>query len=89
MADDSLHPDPTHPYINAAGHENDLAIQNEVMMAHVCHYLMLHTVDNFHNAPLSTKKQYGLKVGLDCLGVVGILQFKKSLPSFTLYNVLS
>jgi hypothetical protein len=35
MADESSNPDPSYPYINAAGHTVDLAIQDEVMMAHV------------------------------------------------------
>ena len=68
MADKSLNPDPSYPYINAAGHTVDLAIQDEVMMAHVCHYIMMHTADKLYAAPPSTKKQYGLKAGLQLFG---------------------
>jgi hypothetical protein len=64
MADKSLSPDPSCPYINAAGHTVDLEIQDEIMMAHVCHYAMMHTADKLYTAPPSTKKQYGLKAGL-------------------------
>ncbi len=57
MADDSSHPDLTYPYINAAGHEVDLAIQNDVMMAHVYHYIMFLTADKLYTAPPFTKKK--------------------------------
>jgi hypothetical protein len=58
--------DPSYPYTNASGIEVDLAIKNEVMMAHVCHYVMVHTADKLYIAPPppSSKKQYGLKAGL-------------------------
>jgi hypothetical protein len=55
MADKSLNPDPSYPCINAAGHTVDLAIQDEVMIVHVCHYIMMHTVDKLYATPPSTK----------------------------------
>jgi hypothetical protein len=60
----SSNPDLSYPHIDADGHKVDLAIQDEVMMVHVCHYVMLHTADKLNAAPPSTKKQYGLKASL-------------------------
>ncbi len=37
-------------------------------MAHVCHYVMMHTADKLYAAPPSTKKQYGLKGGFQLFG---------------------
>jgi hypothetical protein len=59
MVDKCLNPDPSYPYINDAGHTVDLAIQDEVMMVHVCHYVMMHTAYKLYAAPPATKKQYG------------------------------
>ncbi len=77
-----MNPDPSYPYINAAGHTVDLAIQDEVMMAHVCHYVMMHTADKLYAAPPSTKKQYGLKVGIRLFGDRGNSAIQKELTQF-------
>jgi hypothetical protein len=82
MADESLNPDPSYPYVNAAGHTVDVAIQDEVMMAHVCHYVMMHTKDKLYAAPSSTKKQYGLKAGLRLFGDCRNSAIQKELTQF-------
>ena len=54
----------SYPYLNAGGQEVDLAIQDEVMMAHICHYVMLHTAESQFVGNPNNKKQYRLKAGL-------------------------
>ncbi len=51
-------------YHNAVGHNVDIAITIEQMIAHVCHYVMLHTVKALYIGNLNNKKQYGLKASL-------------------------
>jgi hypothetical protein len=63
---------PHHPYNNAASKDVDLAIQDEAMMAQICHYDMVHTATKkYMDAMTLSKKQYGLKAGLcrftDCV----------------------
>jgi hypothetical protein len=82
MADKSSNLDPSYPYTNAAGHTVDLAIQDEVMMAHVCHYIMMHTADKLYAAPPSTKKRYGSKVGLQLFGNCRNSTIQKELTQF-------
>ena len=54
----------SYPYVNAKGQEVDLAIQDEVMMAHICHYVMLQTAESQFVGNPNNKKQYRLKAGL-------------------------
>ncbi len=35
-----------YPYCDASGKTADLAIKEENMMAHVCHYVMVHTAES-------------------------------------------
>jgi hypothetical protein len=53
-----------YPYCDAGGKTVDLAIKDENMMAHVCHYVMLHTAESIFVGNLNNKKQYGSKAGL-------------------------
>ena len=58
--------DPGMPYHTAGSTDVDLAIQDESMMAQICHYVMVHTATTLYLnetvAPnLNNKKQYGLK----------------------------
>ncbi len=56
---------PHYPYNNAVGEDVDLVIQDETMMAQICHYVMVHTATKqCMDATTPSKKQYGLKVGL-------------------------
>jgi hypothetical protein len=56
---------PEHPYHTTGGTDVELAIQDEELMAHLCHFVMVHTAASLHLAQigLPTKKQYGLKAG--------------------------
>ena len=60
------------PYRTAGGTTVDLVIQDEYMMAHVCHYIMAHIADSLYYTK-ALKKQYGLKAGLD-RGSVAVLK---------------
>ena len=53
-------------------------------MAHVCHYVMLHTADKIYAAPPppSSKKQYGLKAGLKRFEERGSQAIMKELTQF-------
>jgi hypothetical protein len=51
-------------YCDAGGKTVDLAIKDQNMMAHVCHYVMLHTAESIFVGNHNNKKQYGLKPGL-------------------------
>ena len=51
-------------YCDAGGKTVDLAIKDENMMVHVCHYMMLHTAESIFASNPNNKKQYGLKAGL-------------------------
>lgn len=47
------HRQPTeHPYHTAGGTEVDLSIQDEERMAHICHFVMVHTATSIHLAQL-------------------------------------
>jgi hypothetical protein len=39
---------PEHPYHTAEGTDVDLAIQDEKRMAHLCHFVMVHTATSLH-----------------------------------------
>jgi hypothetical protein len=41
-----------------------LQLKMKNMMAHVCHYVMLHTAESIFVGNPNNKKQYGLKAGL-------------------------
>jgi len=41
---------PEHPYHTAGGTDVDLAIQDEQRMAHLCHFVMVHTATSLHLA---------------------------------------
>jgi len=72
---------PGHPYHTAGGTDVDLAIQDEERMAHICHYVMVHTATSIELAKqgLPPKKQYGLKAGLRLFGSRGDAAVTKEL----------
>jgi hypothetical protein len=74
------------PYHTAGGTTNDLAIQNEHQMAHVCHYVMTHIADSLYYADtLKSKpnqKQYSLKAGLRRFSDPGNAAVVKELTQF-------
>ena len=71
------------PYHTAGGTTVDLAIQDEYMMAHVCHYVMTHIADSFYYAnAIKPKKQYGLKAGLCMFSDCGSAAVIKELTQF-------
>ncbi len=75
--------DPSYPYTNRSGVTVDLANKNEVMMAHVCHYIMLLTVNKLYiDPPSSPKKQYGLKASLKHFEERGSQAIMKELTQF-------
>ncbi len=60
------HQPPPPPYHTAGGTAVDLTIQDESVMAQICHYVMVHTATSLHLAAQGhpPKKQYSLKAGL-------------------------
>jgi hypothetical protein len=60
------HRPPPPLYHTTGGPAVDLTIQDENVMAQVCHYVMVHTATSLHLAAQGhpPKKQYSLKVGL-------------------------
>jgi hypothetical protein len=52
-----------YPYCDATGKNVDLAIEDENMIAHVCHNVMLHTAESIFVGNPNNKKQYCLKAG--------------------------
>jgi hypothetical protein len=79
---------PEHPYCTARGTDVDLAIQDEKRMAHLCHFVMVHTATSLHLAQFGqpTKKQYGLKAGLKQFGSRGDLAVTKELSQLHTLN---
>ena len=73
---------PSYPYTNANGNRVDLAIEDEVLMAHVCHYVMSHTAGKLFLNANPDKKQYGLKTGLRLFGDKGHNAIRKELTQF-------
>lgn len=69
-------------YTNASGVDVDLVIKDEVMMAYVCHYVMLHTANKLYAPPPQEKKQYGLKAGPKKFEVKGSAAVMKELTQF-------
>ena len=51
IADEHRRP-PEHPYHTAGGTDVDLAIQDKERMAHICHFVMVHTATSIHLAQL-------------------------------------
>jgi hypothetical protein len=72
----------THPYTTANGDTIDLAIKNEVMMAHVCHYVMTHTASKLFLHTPPSKKHFGLQKGLRLFGQQGENAVRKELTQF-------
>ena len=72
----------SYPYVNAKGQEVDLAIQDEVMMAHICQYVMLHAAESQLVGNPNNKKQYGLKMGLRKFQQQGNTAVMKELTQF-------
>ena len=69
-------------YLNAGGQEVDLAVQDEVMMAHICQYVMLHAAESQFVGNPNNKKQYGLKAGLRKFQQQGNTTVMKELTQF-------
>jgi hypothetical protein len=87
VADEHRQP-PAHPYPTAGGTDVDLAIQDEERMAHLCHFVMVHTAKSLHLAQIGhpTKKQYGLKAGLKRFGSHGDSAVTKELTQLHTLN---
>ena len=66
----------------------DLAIQDEERMAHLCHFVMIHTATSLHLAQIGqpTKKQYSLKAGLKRFGARGDSAVTKELSQLHTLN---
>ncbi len=81
VADESSQ-DPSYPYTNANGDSIDLAIKDEILMAHVCHYVMTHTADKLFLKIQPIKKEFGLQTGLHHFGHKGEAAICKELTQF-------
>jgi hypothetical protein len=68
-----------YPYCDAGDKTVDLAIKDENMMVHVCHYMMLHTAESIFASNPNNKKQYGLKAGLQKFASQGSTAIAKEL----------
>jgi len=79
---------PEHTYHTAGGTDVDLAIQDEECMAHLCHFVMVHTATSLHLAQIGqpTKKQYSLKAGLKRFGSCGDSAVTKELSQLHTLN---
>ena len=57
---------PDRPYHATSGDLVDLAIHDECVMAHICHYVMIHMANAIYSAETvhPKKKQYSLEAGL-------------------------
>jgi hypothetical protein len=69
VAEEKQHPT-NHPYYTVGGTTVDLVIHDKLHMAHLSHYVMVHTATSlaFSRQGLPTKKQYGLKAGFKKFG---------------------
>jgi hypothetical protein len=54
-----------------------LQLRFENMIVHVCHYVMLHTVESIFVGNPNNKKQYRLKAGLQTFASQGITAITK------------
>jgi hypothetical protein len=68
-----------YPNCDADGKTVDLAFKNENTIAHVCHYVVLHTVESIFVSNSNNKKQYGLKAGLQKFASQGSTAITKEL----------
>ena len=78
------HQPPLPPYRTAGGTDVDITINNEELMATLCHYVMVHTATSLQLAAQGqpTKKQYSLKAGLRRFAERGDAAVKKELAQF-------
>ena len=78
------HLPPPPPYHTAGGTDVDITIQDERLMAMVCHYVLTHTATSLQLAAQGqpTKKQYSLKAGLHKFAERGDAAVKKELKQF-------
>ena len=76
------------PYHTAGGTDVDLAIHDEERMAHLCHFVMVHTATSMELARQGhpTKKQYSLKAGLKRFGSRGDKAVRKELSQLHTLN---
>ncbi len=76
------------PYRTAGGTVVDLAILDEQRMAHLCHFVMVHTATSPELARQGhpTKKQYSLKAGLKRFGSRGDKAVTKELSQLHTLN---
>jgi hypothetical protein len=81
VADESKQP-PSYPYRNATGVDVDLAMKDEILMAHICHYVMTHTADKLFHTTQPPKKQFGLQEGLRLFGTECEIAIHKELTQF-------
>jgi hypothetical protein len=66
-------------YCDARGKTVDLAIKNENMIVHVCHYVMLLPLEPIFVSTPNNKKQYSLKAGLHKFASQGSMAIMKEL----------
>ena len=85
---DVKHLPSTLPYHTAGGPDVDLAIQDDDNMAHVCHYVMVHTATAIALAQQGhpPKKHYGLKAGLKHFGSRGSTAVTRELSQLHTMN---
>jgi hypothetical protein len=78
------HQPPLPPYRTAGGTDVDITINDEELMATLCHYVMVHTATSLQLAAQGqpTKKQYSLKAGLRRFAERGDAAVKKELVQF-------
>ena len=83
IADESHLPPPP-PYRTAGGTDVNIDIQDETVMAMLCHYVMTHTATALQLAAQGqpTKRQYSLKAGLRQFGQRADDAVKKELQQF-------
>ena len=76
---------PNHPYHTTGGNTVDLAIHDKLHMAHLCHYVMVHTATSLalSRQGQPTKKQCGLKAGFKNLDLVLMPLSQKNSPNST------
>ena len=82
------HLPPELPYHTVGGTDVDLAIHDEERMAHLCHFVMVHTTTSLELACQGhpTKKQYSLKAGLKRFGSRGDKAVTKELSQLHTMN---
>ena len=74
---------PNYPYRTAGRTDIDLALQDDDVMAHICHYVMVHTAESIYsNDTIPSKKHYSLKSGLRKFADRGKEAVRKELTQF-------